>query len=101
MGKKVSLFLISGWISLSMFGQEMKPASDSLPGKKWEFSATANLYFLNDDFFVLPVITADKGKLHLEARYNYEDRKTTSVWGGMNFHFGHDTQVEGILRPGR
>ena len=100
MGKKISIYLISGWIGLSVFGQEMKPASDSLPGKKWEFSATANLYFLNDDFFVLPIITADKGKLHLEARYNYEDRKTTSIWGGMNFHFGDALSVDATPMAG-
>ena len=38
---------------------------------------------------MLPVLRADKGKLHLEARYNYESEKTVSVWGGFNIAGGN------------
>jgi hypothetical protein len=31
---------------------------------------------------------ADRTWLHLEARYNYENQKTGSVWAGYNFHAG-------------
>jgi hypothetical protein len=68
--------------------------------KKWAFNATANLYFLKDDFFVLPVAKADRGRLHLEARYNYEDRKTTSLWVGMNFHFGQEFTFDATTMAG-
>lgn len=54
----------------------------------WSFGAAANLYFFSDDFIALPVFTADKNHLHLEARYNYEDVKTASVWAGYNFYGG-------------
>ena len=31
---------------------------------------------------------ADRGPVHLEVRYNYEDVKATSVFAGWNFEFG-------------
>lgn len=55
---------------------------------QWEFNADVNFYLIPDDFFVLPVFRADKGKLHLETRYNYEDRETFSAWIGYNFMGG-------------
>ena len=100
MRKKALIFLFCGVISFSGFGQDTKPATDSLQKKKWQFSATANLFFLKDDFFVLPIATADKGRLHLEARYNYEDRNTTSLWVGMNFHFGDEFSVDATTMAG-
>jgi|SRR5688572_10586873 len=53
--------------------------------KKWEGSAALNFYFKKEDIFISPVFKADKGWLHLEARYNYESEETFSVWGGYNF----------------
>jgi hypothetical protein len=44
---------------------------------------------------ILTLITkADRKKLHLEARYNYEDRNTASVFGGMNFTFGNELKFD-------
>lgn len=54
----------------------------------WNFSTDINTYFIPDNFFVLPVFRADKNKLHLEARYNYEDLETFSGWIGYNFSGG-------------
>lgn len=62
----------------------------SFPDTSWDFSADVNFYFIPDDFFVLPVFRADKGKLHLEARYNYEDMNTFSGWAGYNFSGGNE-----------
>jgi hypothetical protein len=45
-------------------------------------------YFLPDEFLFLPIYQADKDVLHLEARYNYEDKNTFSAWMGYNFNFG-------------
>jgi len=74
------------WIgSISMlYGQQDSTASS------WEFNASANFYFFPDDFISLPVLQADKNKLHLEARYNYEDLETFSGWIGYNFSGGDD-----------
>jgi hypothetical protein len=100
MGKILTIFICSWIFSFSSYGQEMKQQADSMPVKKWEFNATANLYFLKNDFFVLPVARADRGRLHLEGRYNYEDRNTTSLWVGMNFHFGEIFTLDATTMAG-
>jgi hypothetical protein len=57
--------------------------------KKWSFSASAYAYFVPDSReYVQPTFTADRDWLHLEARYNYEDLETGSVWVGYNFSGG-------------
>ncbi len=51
----------------------------------WSFSAYAYAYIVPDDAnFLQPTVTADRGRLHLEARYNYEDFNTGSLWVGYN-----------------
>lgn len=77
-------------------GENASPASDAPPAlakeadrRAWSFSAYAYYYFVPDDSNILvPVVTADRGRLHLEARYNYEDRDTGSAWIGYNLRFG-------------
>ncbi len=55
----------------------------------WSFSAAAYTYLVPDDReFVQPTFTADRDWLHLEARYNYEDLETGSLWVGYNFGGG-------------
>lgn len=73
------------------------PAGGGLvPG--WEFNLSLNNYiFPGDEWYLLPILTADRGRLHLEARYNYEDRKTASVWGG--WRFGWEGEVSGEVIP--
>ena len=63
------------------------PASETGSGT-WLLSANAFAYFVPEGRdFVQPTITADRGWLHLEARYNYEDLETGSAWLGWNFHW--------------
>ena len=55
----------------------------------WAFNASAYTYLLPDDRnYVNLNFTADRGGLHLEARYNYEAQKAGSLWLGRNFSFG-------------
>jgi hypothetical protein len=60
--------------------------------KTWEFSASAYAYFVPDtedsNDYVQPTLTADRGWLHLEARYNYEAIEAGSAWFGINFGGG-------------
>jgi hypothetical protein len=57
--------------------------------KAWSFSASAYTYVVPDDReYVQPTVTADRGWLHLEARYNYEALDTGSAWVGYNFSGG-------------
>ena len=56
---------------------------------KWSFSAAAYTYIVPDSReYVQPTVTADRGWLHLEARYNYEGLDTGSAWVGYNFSGG-------------
>jgi hypothetical protein len=57
--------------------------------KSWSFSASAYTYIVPDSRdYVQPTFTADRGWLHLEARYNYEALDTGSAWVGYNFSGG-------------
>lgn len=61
----------------------------------WSFTAATSTYFLPDDSdYVQPAFMADREQLHLEARYNYEGRKTASVWVGYNWSFGEKVTFE-------
>ena len=75
----------------SATGTNSPPASpvEESAEKKWSFSASAYAYFVPDSReYVQPTFTADRDWLHLEARYNYEDLETGSVWLGYNFSGG-------------
>ncbi|HEX6790529.1 MAG TPA: hypothetical protein VF247_04385 [Candidatus Krumholzibacteria bacterium] len=41
-----------------------------------------------DDVYVSPIASADRRSLHLEARYNYEDLDTGSLFAGRSFATG-------------
>lgn len=57
--------------------------------EKWSFSASVYGYLVPDSRdYLQPTITADRGWLHLEARYNYEDIDTGSAWVGYNLGGG-------------
>jgi len=63
--------------------------------KKWAFSVSAYTYFVRDgDDYVQPTINADRGWLHLEARYQYENLDTGSAWIGYNFSGGKKLEWE-------
>jgi len=63
------------------------------PGPAWAFNASAYLYADADPDFLLPVITADRGALHLEGRYNYEDLETVSAWVGWTLETGESVHL--------
>ncbi len=61
----------------------------------WSFSASAYTYIVpNSRDYVQPTIAVDRRWLHLEARYNYEDQETGSVWVGYNFSFGEKLSLD-------
>ena len=64
---------------------------------KWVVNAVALFNFIPNYFFVTPVVNIDKNELHLESRYNYEDLKTISFFGGYNFIGGNKFQY--IITP--
>jgi len=69
--------------------------SPEVPTKQWSFSFTADGYVVpHGQSYVNPNFTADRGRLHLEARYNYEDLETGSLWVGCNFSRGQNLVLE-------
>jgi hypothetical protein len=69
---------------------------DTVTASEWNYGIETDLYF-TDPFVFLPIFIADKSKLHLEARYNYEDLKTASAWIGYNI-FG-ENEFEYFITP--
>jgi hypothetical protein len=62
--------------------------------KAWSFSASVLTYFLADESdYAQPTISADRDRLHLEGRYNYESQRTGSAWLGYNFSVGDDVEL--------
>ena len=69
-------------------------APESVPSD-WSFTASVYTYLLpKDDAYAQPTITADRDWVHLEARYNYEDLETGSVWVGYNLGVGDALSLE-------
>jgi len=57
--------------------------------QQFEYTASVLVYFLpDDDDYAGPIFSADRGRLHLEARYNYEDLRTASLWAGATWAGG-------------
>jgi hypothetical protein len=88
------IFLLCSLLAARMPGgvpASVGPTEDA--AQPWEFSFTGQLYFVphEQDYFV-PTFTADHEWLHLEARYQYEDLKTGSLWVGCNFSAGKELE---------
>ncbi|HYQ26586.1 MAG TPA: hypothetical protein VER04_05180 [Polyangiaceae bacterium] len=64
-------------------------ASPRLTAAQTSGSASVYTYFLPDHHdYVQPTLSVDHEAVHLEARYNYEDLATGSVWAGYTFSGG-------------
>jgi len=65
------------------------PTVEGGPERNWSFSASVYTYIVPDSVdYAQPTVTADRGWLHLEGRYNYEALQTGSAWIGYNFAGG-------------
>ena len=71
-------------------------AQDPVPATQAaSYAASASFYFLEDDEdYLQPTVTLDRDRLHLEARFNYEDRDTASAWIGLNLAAGDELALE-------
>lgn len=86
-------------VAVLLLGASPAWAQETEPPKQpaWEFSAGAMAYLVPDDAdFLSPAFKADHDWLHLEARYNYEGKKTASAWIGYRFSTGETFQLEVI-----
>jgi hypothetical protein len=96
-GAVVAAALVS-IVSVSLGGTEknVRPAvADETAEDEWECSLSISTYLVqNGRDYANPNIVADRGWLHLEARYNYEAIKTGSLWLGYNFSVGKKVVLE-------
>jgi hypothetical protein len=68
------------------------PAAQTPPPPSWHLSVDVYTYFVPDESnYAQPTVTADRGRLRLEGRFNYEARNTGSLWLGCNFGGGDES----------
>lgn len=91
--KRVGLL---SWVTLALaLSSTPAAAQDTTAARSWEFYAYLWGYLVPDESdYLQPTAMADHGWLHLEGRYNYEERNTGSAWIGYNFSFGHKVAFE-------
>jgi hypothetical protein len=88
-------------LAASSLRAQEAPEGSAAEATKWEFEASVYGYFPPEDTdYGQPTVTADRGALHLEARYNYEGLDTGSVWVGWNFGFGDKLRLDATLMAG-
>jgi len=69
--------------------------SEEADSNAWSFAVAGYGYIVPDDqSYFSPTFRADRNWVHLEARYNYEDHKTGSLWFGYNLSFGDKLVVD-------
>jgi hypothetical protein len=69
-------------------------ASTSASAAPWSFGLSGALYLLPDEKdFVQPTFKVDRARLHLETRYNYEDRESVSFFAGASFEMGDEVEL--------
>ncbi|MBZ5494144.1 MAG: hypothetical protein LAO76_24740 [Acidobacteriia bacterium] len=72
-----------------------EPSSATAPANPWEFNLSVSGYIVPDgQSYVQPTFMGDRGKLHAEARYNYESPRTGSLWVGYNLSVGKKVVLE-------
>jgi len=63
----------------------MMAAAD--PGPSWTLAGSLTGIVQNKSVLLQPALTFDRGPLHLETRYNSEDRDTFSLFAGWNLEW--------------
>jgi hypothetical protein len=86
--------LSAGRVALAQSGPGPGAPDPGARDRSWSGDLTTYLYLQDEGNFVLPILSGDRGALHLEGRYQYEDRDTFSVWGGWTFSAGKRLQLE-------
>jgi hypothetical protein len=81
----ILLFFIS-FMTLCQARDKGAPPKDAVP-EKWDFALEYFNYIASENISE-GTFYADHGDLHLEARYNYEDINTLSVFAGKRYTFG-------------
>jgi hypothetical protein len=96
-----SLGLWAAWLVLvaaPIPGQPVPPPAPVVEGSRtdlWSFSTTLTGYVVREDSdYLQPTVGADRGALHVEARWNYEGLDAGSLWLGWSFEGGEELSWE-------
>jgi len=67
----------------------------------WRYSASVSYYVVpsSQDYWN-PIVTADRGRVHLEGRYNYLSLDSGSFWAGANFNTGKTWMFDATVMAG-
>lgn len=81
---------------LPAFAQDPEMVPEAPPEEdQWEFALGVFVTAPpDDDAYVSPTLYADRGQLHLEARWNYEALDTGSIFAGWCFSGSDELAVE-------
>jgi hypothetical protein len=80
---------------------ESATALDAAEDAEWSVSASVYGYFLpSETDYLQPTVSVDWRFLHFEARYNYEDMRTASLWTGYTLRVGDEVTFELTLMLG-
>jgi hypothetical protein len=91
-----SVCLVAALCGLCVAGVAPAAAQSAAPTAEpaWSVRVSANTYLIPDaDNYLQPTMTADRGAVHVESRYQYEDRNSTSMFLGWNLSFGDTVKL--------
>jgi hypothetical protein len=87
--------LLAGEVLAQITTHNTTPTGVDTAAHPWSFSCSTYGYIVpHDRSYVSPMVSAEHGSLHLEARYNYEDQQTGSLWVGYNMSVGQRLVLE-------
>ncbi len=95
-GVVAALIILLGSKALGQTPASGSPdSSQNAATPRWEYSASVYTYFVpHSQALVNPNFTADRGRLHLEGRYNFEARRVGSAWVGVKVKAGSQLVLE-------
>lgn len=91
-----AVIIVAAFLTGAALGQTASANNPgNSPGQKWSYALSVSGYLVpNDLSYGSPIFTGDRDWVHLEARYNYENQKTGSLWAGYNFSAGHNLVLD-------
>ena len=96
-----TLCLIACALVPAAAGAQPSTGSDGAQPAEWSGEIATYLYFFDDDDpLFMPIGSIDRSSLHLEGRYQYEDRNTVSLWAGWSFEAGTNVHLTVVPMAG-
>lgn len=85
----------------ALAAQDAPGETEDTSKSRWEFDASLFGYFVPQDRdYASPIVTADRGSVHLEGRYNYEGFHTGSLFIGWNLGVGEKLRLDATAMVG-